>query len=59
VEDDVRRKAVPCVTVTARVTLDVEERLHRLLAQYGDSVPELLDRALNALEARTAETSAA
>jgi hypothetical protein len=59
VEDAVRRKATPRVAITVRVPVTVEHRLRRLLERYDDSVPELIERALTALEAQAAEVSTA
>jgi hypothetical protein len=54
-----RRRATPSVAICIRIPIPVEEQLRRMLAQYDESVPKLLVRALNALEAQTAESAAA
>jgi hypothetical protein len=65
VEDAMRRKrprrnrAVARVAITIRIPLDTEELRRRLEEQMNCSTPELFARGLNALEAQTAESTAA
>jgi hypothetical protein len=50
----------PRTAVTVRIPLSTEAQLRRLLEQYdGDSVPDLMKRAFDALEARASEPVAA
>jgi hypothetical protein len=53
------KSATPRVPVTVLLPIGVAEQLRRAQAKYDDSAPKAIARALDALEEKSAEPTAA